>query len=319
MKGVEFLERPGPEYLALVAADDDEQQLKGKEAREGSARALGIEGFRVLRPDELPDDRVTLGFEYDTWCVNPMVYCAFLLNRFVYRGGRVVRGEIRDPREVFAAASLAAPPPPQQQHVDDNDNGNTKEEEQEEVVVINASGQGFHDPAVFVTRGQTCLVAHRAPATVTRQNADGTWTFCVPRNFEGGTVIGGTKEVGSWDPAPSVAVRERLLRDFVATYPRILASSSSSSSPPDAEKKKKEKKDAEVNALTVLQDVVGRRPTRRGGARIETEEVAPGRRVVHAYGLGGRGFEMSWGVAEMVRELVEGGQSGPAAAAKARL
>lgn len=148
--------------------------------------------------------------------------------------------------------------------------------------------------------GQTCLVANPCDATVTRQNADGSWTFCVPRGFEGGTVIGGTKEPGDWDPAPSPAVRARLLADFVATYPRILSPLSAAASAP--------------NALTVLQDVVGRRPTRRGGARIEREEVAPGRTVVHAYGLGGRGYEMSWGVAEMVAGLV-----GDAGSTRARI
>lgn len=142
--------------------------------------------------------------------------------------------------------------------------------------------------------GQTCLVANRVPATITRQNADGTWTFCVPRNYEGGTIIGGTKEPDNWDPNPSLEVRERLLRNFVATYPPI----------------------AQSGEVTILKDVVGRRPTRHGGARIEREEIAPGRSIVHAYGLGGRGYEMSWGVATTVRELVDGDKSGPA---KARL
>lgn len=106
----------------------------------------------------------------------------------------------------------------------------------------------------------------------------------MPRHFDGGTVIGGTKEPDNWDPDPSVQVRETLIRNFVATYPSIAD---------------------EAGGVTVLGDIVGRRPTRRGGARIEREDLAPGRTVVHAYGLGGRGFEMSWGVAEMVARLVE--------------
>lgn len=131
-KGVEYLEEPGPEYRALLARDEGP----------GSARALGIEGlggFRLLRPDEFPPDgRVTMGFEYDTWCVNPMVYCAFLLNRFAYRGGWVVKREVRDPAEVFAmggeALGFGAG-----QRVD---------------VVVNASGTGFGDDKMFVTRGK---------------------------------------------------------------------------------------------------------------------------------------------------------------------
>lgn len=38
--------------------------------------------------------------------------------------------------------------------------------------------------------------------------------------------------------------------------------------------------------------------------RIEAERVADGKMVVHAYGAGGRGFEISVGVAEDVVELM---------------
>lgn len=130
MKGVEYLEKPGPEYLALAR---EGQTGSGP----GSARALGLEGFRVLRREELPDGKVAVGFEYDTWCVNPMVYCAFLLNRFVYRGGKVVKKEVRDPKEVFEMDGEAL--------------GLGKGGRVD--VVVNASGAGFGDDKVFVTRG----------------------------------------------------------------------------------------------------------------------------------------------------------------------
>lgn len=271
MKGIEYLENPGPEYQALA-----------RDGGEGSARALELEGFRVLQRSELPDEKVRLGIEYDTWCVNPMVYCSFLLNRFVFRGGRILRRELSRPEEVFEMRDLGGPVK----------------------VVVNASGMGFNDPKSFIIRGmrhilltstcvsktdqwgigQTCLVANLCHETVTRQNADGSWTFCVPRNFEGGTIIGGTKEPNIWDTEPSLEVREKLVQAFVATHPKIADESGS---------------------VRVLKDVVGRRPARRGGARLESEDVAPGKIVVHAYGLGGRGFEMSWGVAETVQKLVD--------------
>jgi glycine/D-amino acid oxidase-like deaminating enzyme len=31
-----------------------------------------------------------------------------------------------------------------------------------------------------------------------------------------------------------------------------------------------------------------------------------GRRVVHGYGAGGRGYELSWGIAERLVDLIEG-------------
>jgi hypothetical protein len=76
-----------------------------------------------------------------------------------------------------------------------------------------------------------------------------------------------------------------LLRKFAATYPSVLAS--------------------EGGQMRVLKDIVGRRPTRKGGLRLEREDIGDGKAIVHAYGLGGRGFELSWGVAEGVLGLVE--------------
>ncbi|KAI0837153.1 FAD dependent oxidoreductase [Hypoxylon sp. FL0890] len=246
MKGIEYLEAPGEAYRALT--------------EERARQQLGMQGFRLLKKDELPEG-VKWGCEYDTWCVNPMVYCSFLLRRFAILGGKVLRREVRDPREIF----------------------DWKFEDGPVDVVVNASGNGFNDENMFITRGQTCLVANSCPATITRQNADGSWTFCVPRNFDGGTIIGGTKEPNNWDPNPSLEVRETLLRKFAATYPQILD--------PDGK-------------YTVIKDIVGRRPTRRGGVRLEKEKVDENRTIIHAYGLGGRGYELSWGVADGVARLL---------------
>lgn len=127
-------------------------------------------------------------------------------------------------------------------------------------------------------------MANYSPATVTRQNADGSWAFCVPRNFDGGTIIGGTKESNNWDPNPSPEVRASLLQNFAATYPRIFSQ--------------------EHPEFRVIKDIVGRRPTRKGGLRLEKQQVGGVNPVVHAYGLGGRGYELSWGVAGLVAKLV---------------
>ncbi|AEO65940.1 uncharacterized protein THITE_2113588 [Thermothielavioides terrestris NRRL 8126] len=277
LKGIEYLEAPGPAYLEPPPA-----------------LLRDLPGFRLLDPsssdssDSFPrDGRVVWGCEYDTWCVNPMVYCAFLLRRFVHRGGRVVQleRELRRPEEAFALplvgdGTLRAGAGAGAGGGDGNGDGVG-----EVAAVVNASGTGIvPDPDMTITRGQTCLVAEDCDATVTRQNADGSWTFCVPRGFEGGTIIGGTKELNNWDPKPSVEVRERLLSKFIETYPKILG---------------------DKPKLTVIRDIVGRRPTRNGGPRVEGEVVPGAGFVMHAYGLGGRGYELSWGVAEAVVEGVE--------------
>lgn len=57
----------------------------------------------------------------------------------------------------------------------------------------------------------------------------------------------------------------------------------------------------------MVRDIVGRRPAREGGLRIEVEEIdvdGKERRIVHGYGAGGRGYELSWGAARDIAALV---------------
>ncbi|WPJ58216.1 hypothetical protein SMAC4_02862 [Sordaria macrospora] len=260
LKGIEYLETPGPEYLSLTA--------------ERASQELGLPGtFRVLESHEFPDDKITWGCEYDTWCVNPMQYCLFLLGQIIARGGKVFKREVRSTAEVFQLFSDGV-----------KEFGETLPKAD---AVVNATGVGMgDDELVFPTRGQTCLVQEPCEATVTRQNADGSWTFCVPRGYGAGTIIGGTKEPDNWDPKPDPQARERLLRAFEGTYPKMLAEGKT--------------------RLTPVRDIVGRRPTRKGGLRLEGEMVDGAGFVMHAYGLGGRGYELSWGVAEGVVEGIKG-------------
>ena len=127
--------------------------------------------------------------------------------------------------------------------------------------------------------------------TITQQNADGTWTFIIPRGFNGGTVIGGTKVPHDWTTKPSSEIRQMLLEKAAEMHPDILN---------------------EQGEFDVIADIVGRRPTRTGGMRIEIEKqaralCAAGKEavVIHAYGAGGRGFEIGWGVAEEVSRLAD--------------
>lgn len=156
--------------------------------------------------------------------------------------------------------------------------------------VVNCSGTAMgivDDPKCFITRGQTCLVRNAATSTQTRQNSDGTWTFVIPRPLHGGTIIGGTKEERDMEDGARAETRRTLLEKAARAFPELL----------DAR-----------GGWGVVRDIVGRRPSREGGVRVESEEVGSGRRVVHAYGAGGRGVEISRGVAELVGELVQEGR-----------
>lgn len=53
----------------------------------------------------------------------------------------------------------------------------------------------------------------------------------------------------------------------------------------------------------MVRDLVGIRPYREGGVRLEPQTM-DGRYVLHAYGVGGGGYVFSWGLAKAVVDLV---------------
>ncbi|EMT64815.1 hypothetical protein NOF04DRAFT_12 [Fusarium oxysporum II5] len=246
----DYLEDPSEEYL----------KLQGGYAE--------TEGFQLLQEHELRPN-IKFGSKYQAWCLNPPVYCIFLLRRFILRGGNTMRLKLTSLDE---AASLA----PNVQ------------------VVVNCSGVGFGDPDVFPVRGQTCLVSNACDRTITQQNKDGSWTFIIPRPLEGGTIIGGTKEPNNWSARASLETRNHLLTQAAKMYPAILKGNSK---------------------FDVIRDIVGRRPERKGGLRLSSESLhlsasrsgeSNHRRVVkliHAYGAGGAGYELCWGVAQEVAKM----------------
>ncbi|KAB8234446.1 hypothetical protein ETB97_003818 [Aspergillus alliaceus] len=223
-----------------------------------------LDGYRLLGNDERPEG-VKWGVRYDSFVINSPVYCSYLLRKFVLAGGVTKERTILDAREAFYLGP------------------NVK-------TVVNCSGMGFGDERTFIIRGQTCLVRNACEQTITRQNADGTWSFCIPRPLSGGTIIGGTKQPENYDPNPSLETREMLLANAAKWFPFS----------PESERR-----------FDVIRDIVGRRPAREGGIRIEAEKVEDGKVVVHAYGAGGRGYELSWGVAgDVVKLMVSNGLLG---------
>lgn len=124
--------------------------------------------------------------------------------------------------------------------------------------------------------------------TITQNNPDGTWTFIIPRPLDGGTIIGGTKDPHDWTEKARPETRAKLLEMASKMYPPILG--------PEGK-------------FNVIRDIVGRRPARTGGLRLEVEQLKGafiGKRVIHAYGAEGHGYGLSWGIArEVVRMAVK--------------
>lgn len=246
--GVKFVK--GVEHLEAPPAEYlDEQSVRNVYTH--------LDDFRHQTKEELPAG-VKWGVEYKTYVINSPVYCAHLLRKFILKGGQKKSYTLTNVNEAFSLGRNVR-------------------------MVVNCSGLGFDDRKSFIIRGQTCLVRNSVSATITRQNEDGSWSFCIPRPLDGGTIIGGTKQPHEWDPNPSPEIRAKLLSNASKWFPFT------------PENK---------GQFDVIRDIVGRRPAREGGMRLELEKLAGGKSLVHAYGAGGRGFEISQGVAEDTVELM---------------
>ncbi|WWD08233.1 hypothetical protein V865_006344 [Kwoniella europaea PYCC6329] len=180
---------------------------------------------------------------------------------------------------------------------------------------------GVEDNKVYPAIGQTVLV--KAPSvrecyfhvetffpssedSERRNEAPPQAAYMIPRpGPEGHVVVGGHYRVGDWSTDADIKEAERILQDCYKLCPKLAG--------PDG----RSWKDIEVVAHNV-----GLRPAREGGARLELEkrqigkvgstQLAPGNirnslgrmvAVLHAYGMGGAGFQNSLGVAEKAADL----------------
>jgi D-amino-acid oxidase len=225
------------------------------------------DGFRVLEKNELPK-HASWGCRYRSYGVNVGVYCRWLLKRFLDNGGQIVMEKLAKADDAFDVVAKDKM----------NKFGPA-------TLVVNCSGRNFDmDPKVKIIRGQTVLVKQKYHKTITGQNKDGSWSFLIPRPCNGGTIVGGTKEPGDWEAKPREETRRRLFEMAIEAYPDLAKS---------------------VNDFEVIKDNVGRRPWREGGYRFETQRFGPNKTIVHGYGAGGRGYELSWAAGHRVLGLVQ--------------
>jgi D-amino-acid oxidase len=148
-------------------------------------------------------------------------------------------------------------------------------------IIVNASGVGAKilaaDDAVTPVRGQTMFVKTDFSQLFMREGSE--YTYVIPRAGSGGVIMGGIKS-DRLDAEVDVALKGDILR-------RVNYMTNGAF------------KGLDLSSVT---DLVGFRPGRKTGIRVEREGD-----VVHAYGAEGAGYIYSFGVAEKVRSLIEGG------------
>jgi D-amino-acid oxidase len=151
-------------------------------------------------------------------------------------------------------------------------------------VVVNATGLAAgplaHDPAVHPARGHVVLVANPGLTESVRDedHPDG-MAYIHPRSSD--VVLGGTFEPGCYDPVPAEATGRAIVERCTALVP-------------------------ELRGARLLGQLVGLRPVRDGGARVEADSGW----LVHNYGHGGAGMTLSWGCADEVTRLASGASRG---------
>lgn len=185
----------------------------------------------------------------------------------------------------------------------------------DESIVINCSGLGsksllgVEDDKVLPIRGQTTLVyaphVKECIADLTPGHGKGPsdCTYIIPRP-DGSVILGGTFQSDCWETAVNHQTARDIFERCAALEPALLPS----------------------RGTTILSHNVGLRPARKGGPRVEVEDVelplvnelvpvegeSPRMtrkrtcKVIHCYGFGSAGYQNSWGVSEEVKELLAG-------------
>lgn len=150
-------------------------------------------------------------------------------------------------------------------------------------LVVNATGLGAGalagDPEVHPVRGHIVRVSNPGLTTSVRDEEDPAGpTYVHPRSSD--VVLGGTFEPGASDLTPVAATGQAILARCTALVP-------------------------ELASARVLDQLVGLRPARHGGARVAVDAASlpGGIRVIHAYGHGGAGVTLGWGCADEVVKL----------------
>ncbi|CAI2189205.1 7524_t:CDS:2 [Funneliformis geosporum] len=156
--------------------------------------------------------------------------------------------------------------------------------------VINCTGInartfcGVEDDKVFPTRGQIVIVwAPHIKFAKSLHEEEGAYTYIIPRK-SGEVILGGTMDVNNYDGTPDSKTAESILNRCIKLCP-------------------------ELSGVKILRHVVGLRPSRKDGIRLETEirqnSVGKDVMVCHNYGHHAYGYITSWGSAIEALDLIE--------------
>lgn len=147
---------------------------------------------------------------------------------------------------------------------------------------------GVEDKSLTPARGQTVLVREDSKLLVGVSEAIDNpeeRLYFMNRASGGGTVLGGSYQLGNWESQPDLNLAMRIMDRVVKLHPELADGKG-------------------VAGLSIIRHAVGLRPYRKGGVRLEKERTETGW-VVHNYGHAGYGYQTSYACAAVVSNLVK--------------
>jgi D-amino-acid oxidase len=238
--------------------------------------AASLDGFRLCADGELPEGFAS-GWRFTAPVMTMPVYLGYLLARF-----RAADGEL----DAGGAAGTSDRADGRRHTFGSLDEAIASTTAG---VIVNCSGIGARslvpDAEMLPVRGQVVVTANPGITEFFIGLGDESAGLVYLFPHAGTVVLGGTEDRGSWRLEPDPATAERILRDAAAIEPRL--------------------RGAEIVAHRV-----GLRPV-RPAVRLEAEDLAGGRTLVHNYGHGGAGVTLSWGCAADAAGLALGALGAP--------
>jgi D-amino-acid oxidase len=213
--------------------------------------------FKHIQKEALPPG-VATGMSMDAFVAYPGVYLKYLLDRAVERGARTYRTSLPTDGGLDGVVTAA-------KEVCIRDSGRGV------LAVVNATGLLARDicpqDSLVPVRGQTLLVKGESKELRTMiGEKPGEVLAVIPRVGTGTTIVGSTRGPGRWDLEPDEKDTKWLIKEAELMAPELF----------------------ESGKLEIMKVNVGLRPSRKGGARVELENVGRDM-VVHQYGHDGAG------------------------------
>ncbi|KAK0761434.1 hypothetical protein N5P37_006384 [Trichoderma harzianum] len=227
--------------------------------------------FRELSKEEVIPGHDS-GCEFTSVCINTVVYLSWLVGQCLKNGvvfKRVVLTDIRDAKSLSHTGQPAN-------------------------IIINATALGslklggVEDTTMTPARAQIVLVRNEYHPMIATSGTDDSATeitYIMQRAAGGGTILGGTYDIGNWESSPDPNIALRIMKRAVEAAPGLAGGKG-------------------IEGLSVIRHGVGLRPWRKDGVRIEEEVLDGSTSIVHNYGHAGWGYQGSYGCAERVVELV---------------